>query len=92
MEGLNFGEASSVSASKPHTLSWLDVSEDHKQFNVHSPTTATCGSFCNRNGRFLREESGSFSMNGNGRFLREESGVVDDVIVPDLAWVNDLLM
>ncbi|XP_014493659.1 zinc finger CCCH domain-containing protein 2 [Vigna radiata var. radiata] len=78
MEALNFGEASSVSASKPHTLSWLDVSEDHKQFNVHSPTMATCQ---------------SFSMNRNGRFFREESGgVVDDVIAPDLAWVNDLLM
>ncbi|CAJ1978902.1 unnamed protein product [Sphenostylis stenocarpa] len=78
MEGLNFGEASSVSASKPHSLSWLDVPEDHKQFNTHSPTiTATYG---------------SFSKNGNGRFLREESGVADDVIAPDLAWVNDLLM
>jgi len=94
MEGLNFGEASSVSASKPHSLSWLDVSEDHNQFNVHSPSIATCGSFSsNGSRRFVREESGSFSINGNGRFLREESGaVVDDVIAPDLAWVNDLLM
>ncbi|ESW04789.1 hypothetical protein PHAVU_011G125300 [Phaseolus vulgaris] len=93
MEGLNFGETSYVSASKPHSLSWLDVSEDNKQFNIHSPTIATCGSFSNNeNRRFLREGSRSFSINGNGRFSREESGVVDDVIAPDLAWVNDLLM
>jgi len=93
MEGLNFGETSYVSASNPHSLSWLDVSEDNKQFNIHSPTIATCGSFSNNeNRRFLREGSRSFSINGNGRFSREESGVVDDVIAPDLAWVNDLLM
>ncbi|KAG4985881.1 hypothetical protein AAZX31_12G110000 [Glycine max] len=82
MEGLNFGEASLLSAaSKPHNnlSSWLDVSEDHnqKQFSTLSPTITACGSFSN---------------NGNGRFLREESGVVDDVISPDLAWVNELLM
>ncbi|TKY66826.1 Zinc finger CCCH domain-containing protein 2 [Spatholobus suberectus] len=78
MEGLSFGEASPVSAPKPHSLSWLDVSEDQQQFNILSPTITTCATFSN---------------NGNGRFLREESGVVvDDVIAPDLAWVNDLLM
>ncbi|XP_020224103.1 zinc finger CCCH domain-containing protein 61 [Cajanus cajan] len=81
MDGLNFGEASPVSASKPRNLSWLnvselDVSENQQQF-IFSPTI-TAG--------------GRFSNNGNGRYLREESGVVaDDVIAPDLAWVNDLL-
>ncbi|KAH1128081.1 hypothetical protein GYH30_016578 [Glycine max] len=87
MEGLNFDEASSLlsAASKPHhhnnLSSWLDVSKDHnqKQFNtLNSPTITACGSFSN---------------NGNGGFLRAENGVVvDDVIAPDLAWVNELLM
>ncbi|KAK7312824.1 hypothetical protein VNO77_36986 [Canavalia gladiata] len=88
LEGLNLGEASPVSASSvPHNLSWFDnVSfnshEDHQQF-ILSPTVTT--------------SSASFSNNGKcsttSKFLREENRVnVDDVIAPDLGWVNDLLM
>lgn len=74
MEGLSFGEASPMSASKPLSL----FSEDRKQFILSPTITTTCGNYSN---------------NGNVRFLREENGVVvDDVIAPDLAWVNDLLM
>ncbi|KAL2328187.1 hypothetical protein Fmac_021614 [Flemingia macrophylla] len=80
MNDLSFCEASPVSASKPHSLSWLDVSEDQLQQQQQQEFV------------FSPLSSGRFSNNGNERYLRGEGGVVaDDVIAPDLAWVNDLL-
>ncbi|KAK7405003.1 hypothetical protein VNO78_06121 [Psophocarpus tetragonolobus] len=77
VEALNLGEASPSSAPKSQNFSWLDVSENHRHCSILSPPITS---------------SGRFQNNGNGRFFREESGFVDDVIAPDLAWVNELLM
>ncbi|KAI4322703.1 hypothetical protein L6164_022372 [Bauhinia variegata] len=105
LEGLNFCEASAVSASahKASNLPWVDASfnfEDQQlQQFILSPTTSFN---CEDQQQFIlspftQTPTSSGSVNfSDGNYSSNESKVVTDngssCPAPDLGWVNDLLM